>query len=58
MQTNPGREFDVLLSFAGAEREYARAIHDIASANGLRVFFDEEHQHEILRAGAISFQPS
>ena len=40
-------EFDVLLSFAGRDRDYARAIHDIAAANGLRIFLDEEFQHEI-----------
>ncbi len=40
-------DFDVLLSFAGPERHYARAIHDIGVANGLRVFLDEEFQHEI-----------
>lgn len=40
-------DFDVLLSFAGPERHYARAIRDITIANGLRVFFDEEFQHEI-----------
>jgi hypothetical protein len=33
--------------FAGAERKYARAIYEIATANALRVFLDEEFQHEI-----------
>jgi hypothetical protein len=48
-------EFDVLLSFAGPEREYARAIHDIAVANGLRVFLDEEFQHEIWGKNLIEY---
>lgn len=48
-------EFDVLLSFAGAERDYARAIHDIASANGVRVFLDEEFQHEIWGKNLVEY---
>ena len=48
-------EFDVLLSFAGPEREYARAIHDIANANGLRVFLDEEFQHEIWGENLVEY---
>ncbi|MEJ0038603.1 MAG: toll/interleukin-1 receptor domain-containing protein [Gammaproteobacteria bacterium] len=48
-------EFDVLLSFADAERAYARAIHDIAAANGVRVFLDEEHQHEIWGKNLIEY---
>jgi len=48
-------EFDVLLSFAGTEREYARAIHDIAAANGLRVFLDEEFQHEIWGKNLVEY---
>lgn len=48
-------DFDVLLSFAGAERDYARAIHDIATANGLRVFLDEEFQHEIWGKNLVEY---
>lgn len=48
-------EFDVLLSFAGTERHYARAIHDIATANGLRVFLDEEFQHEIWGRNLVEY---
>lgn len=51
-------EFDVLLSFAGTERDYARAIHDIASANGLRVFLDEEYQHEIWGKNLVEYLDS
>lgn len=52
---NTDLEFDVLLSFAGPERPYARAIHDIASANGLRVFLDEEFQHEIWGKNLVEY---
>jgi hypothetical protein len=48
-------EFDVLLSFAGAERKYARAIYEIATANGLRVFLDEEFQHEIWGKNLVEY---
>lgn len=48
-------EFDVLLSFAGPERAYACAIHDIASANGLKVFLDEEFQHEIWGKNLVEY---
>jgi len=49
------KEFDVLISFAGMEREYARAIHDIATANGIKVFLDEEYQHEIWGKNLVEF---
>lgn len=48
-------EFDVLLSFASTERDYARAIYDIAGANGLRVFLDEEFQHEIWGKNLVEY---
>lgn len=48
-------DFDVLLSFSGTEREYARAIHDIAVANGLRIFLDEEFQHEIWGKNLVEY---
>jgi TIR domain len=48
-------EFDVLLSFAGVERHYARAIYDIASANGLHIFLDEESQHEIWGKNLVEY---
>ncbi|MSP13032.1 MAG: toll/interleukin-1 receptor domain-containing protein [Chloroflexi bacterium] len=51
-------EFDVLLSFAGPERDYARAIHDIAAANGLHVFLDEEFQHEIWGKNLVEYLDS
>lgn len=48
-------EFDVLLSFAGAERQYARAIYDIAVSNGLSVFLDEEFQAEIWGKNLVEY---
>ncbi|MGH8504325.1 MAG: TIR domain-containing protein [Gammaproteobacteria bacterium] len=55
MNESGDKEIDVLLSFAGSERDYARAIHDIASANGLRVFLDEEFQHEIWGKNLVEY---
>lgn len=40
-------QFDVAISFAGSERDYARAIERIASANGLKVFLDELYEAEL-----------
>jgi hypothetical protein len=48
-------DFDVLLSFAGPEREYARAIYAICEANGLSIFLDEEFQHEIWGRNLVEF---
>lgn len=48
-------EFDVLLSFAGTERTYARAIYEIATTNGLRVFLDEEFQHELWGQNLVEY---
>jgi len=48
-------DFDVLLSFAGTERVYARAIHAICNANGLRVFLDEEFQHDIWGHNLVEY---
>ena len=55
MSSSPDREFDVLLSFAGPERDYARAIHDIGTANGMRIFLDEEFQHEIWGENLVEY---
>jgi hypothetical protein len=55
MSKTDDKEFDVLLSFAGPERDYARAIHDIATANGLRVFLDEEFQHEVWGTNLVEY---
>src|SRR5437667_11802833 len=48
-------DFDVLLSFAGPERSYARAMYDIAEANGVHVFLDEEFQHEVWGKNLVEF---
>lgn len=48
-------DFDVLLSFAGPERVYARAIADICNANGLNVFLDEDFQHEIWGKNLVEY---
>lgn len=39
-------DYDVAFSFAGEDREIARAVAAIAQANHLRVFIDEEHLWE------------
>ena len=49
------RDFDILLSFAGPERAYARAIYDISIANGINVFLDEEFQHEIWGKNLVEY---
>ena len=43
----PMYEFDVAISFAGTEREYAQAIAKLAIANGLKVFLDELFQADL-----------
>ena len=40
-------EYDVALSFAGTERDYARAIAAIGEKNGLKVFLDELYEDEL-----------
>ena len=45
--------FDVAISFAGSERDYARSIERIASANGLKVFFDELYEAELWGTNLI-----
>jgi hypothetical protein len=52
---NAESEFEVLLSFAGPERVYARAIHAICSASGIRTFLDEEFQHEIWGKNLVEY---
>jgi hypothetical protein len=46
-------EFDVAISFAGSERDYARAIAVIAKENGLKVFLDESFEAELWGANLI-----
>jgi hypothetical protein len=40
-------DFDIALSFAGTERDYARAIAAITEKNGLKVFLDEIYEAEL-----------
>lgn len=40
-EQNDSFEFDVCLSFAGAQREYVRQVADILHDRGIAVFFDE-----------------
>ncbi len=39
--------YDVAISFAGTERDYARAIQEILTTNDIRVFFDELYEAEL-----------
>jgi len=41
------QEFDVAISFAGSERDYARAIASIAQRNGVKVFLDELYEADL-----------
>lgn len=52
---NENRDFDILLSFARPERDYARAIYDISIANGINAFLDEEFQHEIWGKNLVEY---
>jgi len=52
---NSSEDFDVLLSFAGPDRHYARAIYEITIANGLKVFLDEEFQAEIWGKNLVEY---
>ena len=48
-------EYDAALSFAGADREVAGVIATIATANDLRVFFDEQHLSESWGKNLIEY---
>jgi len=39
--------FDVAISFAGSERDYARSIQEILTENGVNVFFDELYEADL-----------
>ena len=41
-------EYDVVLSFAGANRPTAERIRNRLTASGLRVFYDRDHEHHLL----------
>ena len=40
-------EYDVALSFAGEERDYARQVAEIIQAKGLKVFYDEFYESQL-----------
>lgn len=41
-------DFDVSISFGGPDRPVAQRVRDRLVRSGLRVFFDEDRQHELL----------
>jgi hypothetical protein len=41
-------EYDVVISFGGADRSLAATISKVIGAAGFRVFYDYDHQHELL----------
>lgn len=40
--------YDIALSFAGEDREYAQMLHDVLVDNGYAVFYDFAEQHRII----------
>jgi hypothetical protein len=47
--------FDFALSFAGPQREIARAIYNALVEKGFNVFFDEDFEAEIIGRDAHSY---
>ena len=41
MKTNSMEEYDIVLSFAGEDRQHAKALRDLLEADGYKVFYDE-----------------
>ena len=41
------REFDVALSFAGEDREYAEALADLLNSGGYTIFYDKYEQADL-----------
>ena len=48
-------EFDFALSFAGAQRDIARALYNALKKKGLKVFFDEQFNHILLGKNATDY---
>jgi TIR domain len=46
--SSPMYEFDVVISFAGADRALAAEIAEVIKRAGYRVFYDRDHQHALL----------
>jgi hypothetical protein len=43
----PGRQWDVALSFAGAQRDYVEQVAGVLKARGVRCFYDADEQIEL-----------
>lgn len=43
----PNRPYDVCFSFAGEDRQYVQAVADVATAQGLRIFYDAYEKVEL-----------
>lgn len=52
---DPVFEFDVALSFAGTEREYASAMYHIGTANGLKIYYDEYDEAELWGKNLVEY---
>ncbi|HEY3749935.1 MAG TPA: toll/interleukin-1 receptor domain-containing protein [Pseudonocardiaceae bacterium] len=48
-------DFDVAISFAGADRAVAKEIYSVLRAAGYRVFYDLEQQHRLLGSDLTEF---
>lgn len=47
--------FDVAISFAGTEREYARQLAEILRASGFRVFYDDFYPEQLWGKDLVAF---
>lgn len=47
MKTPPLEKYDVVLSFAGEDRQHAKALRDLLEADGYKVFYDEDELAEL-----------
>src|SRR5215475_15731318 len=55
MNATTDTRFDFALSFSGADRNTARSIYSALVADGYRVFFDEEFEHEMIGQDGIRY---
>ena len=49
------REFDVALSFAGEDRQHAKALADLLDSGGYEVFYDEYEQAELWGKNLLEY---
>ncbi len=47
--------FDVAISFAGTEREYARQLAELIRANGFKVFYDDFYPEQLWGMDLVAF---